>query len=397
MKRGATVGVIQHADTWLALCSDEYTPLSQCPEVQMCAGVYADLISSMTLHLMRNTEKGDVRIRNELSRKLDIAPNNDMTRQSFISLLVWTLMVHGNQITVPQYKRGLLDNLVPLPPSAVSLLQDGASYRIRAGDREFRPDEALHFILRPNPEYPYEGMGYTVSLKDIVRSLRQTNATKKALMENPAPSVIVRVDALSEEFASPEGRERLRKQYIDESERGKPWMIPAEAFAVEQVKPLTLNDLAIKTNLEIDKRAVAAIFGVPPFLVGIGEFNVSEFRFFVRTRVMVIAKAIEQELTKKLLYSPDLYLRFNQRSLMNYDMPELITAGVQLVDRMALRRNELRDWIGMPPDEDMDELLALENYVPADRLGDQKKLEKGDDGDGTANTEQPGGIPDAGE
>ena len=25
----------------------------------------------------------------------------------------------------------------------------------------------------------------------------------------------------------------------------------------------------------------------------------------------------------------------------------------------------------------MDELLALENYIPADRLGDQKKLEEG--------------------
>ena len=41
---------------------------------------------------------------------------------------------------------------------------------------------------------------------------------------------------------------------------------------------------------------------------------------------------------------------------------------------MAMRRNEWRDWAGLPPDADMDELLALENYLPQDKLGDQKKL-----------------------
>ena len=33
----------------------------------------------------------------------------------------------------------------------------------------------------------------------------------------------------------------------------------------------------------------------------------------------------------------------------------------------------------MPPDRDMDELLALENYLPQDRLGDQKKLKGGEE------------------
>ena len=82
-------------------------------------------------------------------------------------------------------------------------------------------------------------------------------------------------------------------------------------------------------------------------------------------------------MTKKLLYSPDLFFRFNSWSLFSYSITELVSAGAEMVDRMALRRNEWRSWVNMPPDSDMDELLALENYVPANRLGDQAKLNGG--------------------
>jgi hypothetical protein len=67
----------------------------------------------------------------------------------------------------------------------------------------------------------------------------------------------------------------------------------------------------------------------------------------------------------------------NMRSLYNYSISELIQAGEAMCDRMALGRNEWRDWMGLAPDPRMNELLALENYIPADRLGDQKKLNSG--------------------
>ena len=379
-KRSATSWLCS-VDAYNLLTAGSYTRLIDCPEVRMCAGAYADLVSNMTLYLMQNTDKGDVRIRNELSKKLDIEPNSLMTRKAFMYNLVNTLMLpgEGNQVTYPQYKDGLIDNLIPLKPSRISFADTADGYVIRYGDKTLSPDEVLHFVINPDPDRPWIGTGYKTVLKDVIRGLKQSGKTKQALMESPAPSIIVKVDGLTEEFASLEGRRKLSAQYLDSSENGRPWFIPADAFEVQQVKPLTLNDLAVAKNMELDKRTVAGIFGVPPFLVGVGEFKAEEYNNFIGSRIMSMAKVIEQELTRKLLYSPDLYWKFNSRSLYSYSLSDIITAGGAMNDRGAMSRNEWRDWIGMSPRADMEELLMLENCLPTSELKNQKKLKGGDD------------------
>ncbi len=385
MSRSRDAPAKKRSDTsWLVstqayeiLVGQGYTRLADCPEVQMCVDVYADLISSMTLHLMQNTKHGDVRIRDALATKVDVHPNKLMTRKTFIGHIVRVLMLEGegNQITFPRFTaQGLLDNLEPLPPYKVSLIPKGDSYEILYNQQRFSPDEVLHFVIRPDPQEPWRGTGYKAVLKDVVKGLKQAGATKQAILESPAPSVIVKVDGLSEEFSSVEGRKKLADQYLDSSENGRPWFIPSEAFSVEQVKPLTLHDLAIARNLELDKRTAAAIFRVPAFLVGVGEYKKDEYNAFINHGIMPMAQAIQQELTRKLLYAPDRYWRFNPRSLYAYDLSEMVEAGGEMVDRAAMSRNEWRDWVGMSPRDDMEEIVLLENYLPIVRLGDQKKL-----------------------
>ena len=217
-----------------------------------------------------------------------------------------------------------------------------------------------------------------MALSSVADNLKQAAKTEKGFMASKwKPSLIVKVDALTDEFSSPAGRKKLLESYAMSGEAGEPWLIPAEQFSVEQVKPLTLSDLALESFVKLDKQTVASILGVPPFVLGVGEFKREAWNSFVSTTIMPIAQNIQQELTRKLLYSPELYFRFNPRSLMNYELEELVKAGAEMVDRIAMRRNEWRDWMGLPPDPDMDDLIALENYLPADRLGDQKKLSGG--------------------
>ena len=375
----------KRSSAWL--CSSEafdtltcqgYTNLAHNPEIITAVNKIAKLIGSMTIHLMQNTEDGDVRIRNELSRKIDINPNENMTRSLFIQWIVTTLYLYGNGNAVvwPQFRRGYLRDLKPVPPAMVAFAPEGIwDYRVQINGQEYEPDEVLHFVLNPGEYYPWRGQGLQVALKDVANNLKQAAATEKGFMQSKwKPSIIVKVDALTEEFASPEGRSQLLHDYIDTSEVGEPWMIPAEQFQVEQIRPLSLSDLALSEMVELDKKTVASILGVPPFVLGVGDFHREEWNNFVSSTIMPIAQMIEQELTKKLLYSPDYYFHFNPRSLYNYELRDMAAIADDQYIRGIMTGNEVRNWLGLSPTEGLNDLVILENYIPRGMIGDQNKL-----------------------
>ncbi len=375
-KRGAAAWLCS-SEAYDTLTCQGYVSLANNPEIAAGVDTIARLVGSMTIHLMESRDGGAVRIQNELSRKIDINPNQYMTRAAFIHWIVRTMYLegNGNAVVWPKTRRGIIQDLNPVPPSFVSFIPDGWGYRVVIDGQEYRPDKVLHFALNPDSLYPWLGTGYRVSLADVANNLKQAAATQKGFMASKwKPSLIVKVDALTDEFSSPEGRQRLLEQYAMSGQAGEPWMIPAEQFSVEQVKPLTLSDLALDAMVTLDKRTVAAVLGIPAFVLGVGEFDRDAWNNFINTTIMPLARGIEQELTKKLLLSPEWFFRFNNWSLFSYSITELVSAGAEMVDRMALRRNEWRGWLNLPPDAEMNELLALENYIPADRLGDQGKL-----------------------
>lgn len=357
-----------------------YTRMSDCPEVSAGVDAIAGLVGSMTIHLMQNGDGGDVRVRDELAAKVDISPYSLGTRKSFIEWIVRTMMTsgNGNAFVLPVFDGGFLDDLVPMPGASAS--PSGSGYEVQWRGRTFAPDEVLHFVLRPSMTEPWRGTGYRVQLRDVAKNLRQANATKNAFMSQKwKPSVIIRVQGVADEFSTKEGRDRLLNSYIDTDEAGKPWVVPADLLDVQQVKPLTLNDLAINNAVTLDKRTVASILHVPAFLLGVGDFNAAEYNNFIRTTVMQFAQIIQQELTKKLLIAPDRYFKLNARSLYAYDLKELEEIGSDMYAKGMMEGNEVRDWLGLSPKAGLNQLVMLENYIPADKIGDQKKLLQGGD------------------
>lgn len=355
-----------------------YRPLSEEPTIVSACEKIAALVGEVSWHIMENKESGDVRIINELSRKIDINPNSYLTRQKFIKFVVMTMLLYGNGNAIVRVKTkdGLLTELEPIAASRVGLFDvPGGGYRVTIDGIDHDPNDLLHFTLNPDKYKPWKGRGINANIVDVADNLTQAAKTEKAFMHSKwKPPVIVKVDALIDEFAGPEGRKKLAQEYIETQEEGEPWIIPAEQFSVESFKPLTLQDLAIADTMKLNKQAAAAIVGVPAFMVGAGTFNKDEYNNFITSTIRDIVTSISQEMTKKIILSDKWYIRGNIWSLLDWDIGTIATVFYAAQDRGDVTGNEVRDRLNLPPREGLDELRILENYIPTDMSGLQKKL-----------------------
>ena len=359
------------------ICCAGYTSLDRNPEIMTACHKIAELIGSMTIHLMSNTDGGDVRIINELSRTIDIAPDPHMTRKTWMEAIVMNLLLygHGNSIVVPHTHNGYLESLEPIAASRVSFMPEQyRDYKVLIDGVPKNPADLLHFALNPDPYYLWKGRGLTISLRDVANNLKQAAATEKGFMSSKwKPSVIVKVDALTEEFSSPAGRQKLLDSYVKSADVGEPWLIPADQFQVEQIRPLSLTDLAIKDTVELDKRTVAAVLGVPPFLLGVGEYSSGAWNNFIQNTIRPIVITLQQEMTRKLILSPKWYIRFNIWSLLDYDLGAISNILLAGSDRGFVCGDEWRDRMNLAP-AGLTDYRVLENYIPFDMAGQQKKL-----------------------
>lgn len=375
-----TLGAVLISSSGSAWIPPGYHSIMSCPEVAGAVWAISDMLGSMSIQLMENQSNGDVRIMDELARKVDISPWRLGNRQAWISWIAQAMVTNGNAFVLPVTENGLLADLPPMP-GACTVPDPVDGYGVSWCGHVYNHDEVLHFVYHPDPLAPYRGLGTRAQLRQVVDSLAQESVTKNAYMSSEyKPPLIIGVNS-DADLSDEAKREEFVKRYLHRENPEEPLVLPSDLIKVLQAKPLSLNDLAIRDGIELDKKSVSAILGVPAFMVGAGSFNKDEYNTFIRKVLLPLAKIIEQELTKKLLLSSKRYFRFNSWGLYAYDLKEMAGIGDDQYVRGLMTGNEVRHWLGLSPKKGLDELVILENYIPADRIGDQKKLKGGTDND----------------
>lgn len=354
-----------------------YVPLLSSPEVAACVNRISSIIGSATIRLMRNAKGGDVRVQSPLSRFIDVTPWPDMgTRQSWMGWIVTTLLGDGNgeAFCLPRLEGKNFAELLPMPGAIVVDDPDKMTYQVLWRGRYYFPDEVLHFKLYADSSRPWRGRGVQAQANRIAASLAQTAELKSSLSSpNYKPPLVFSVNS-DTELDTEEARDAYRETYLPDTRDGKPWILPGNLMKVEQIRPLSLTDLAVAETVNIDKRTAAAIFGMPVFMLGLGQFNREEYNYFVHTVILPICEGIEQELTAKLLIAPDMYFKFNRRHLYFYDLQTLTNIDLQMADRGFVTGDEARVTAMRDP-AGLDEFHALENFIPYEMSGQQSKLD----------------------
>ena len=163
-----------------------YCRLADSPDVLAAIGGLADIVSNATIQLMQNTPDGDVRVRNALSRFMDISPWSFGTRKDFVSAIVWAMLTSscGTAFFLPVTRDGLLRDLVPMPGAQAISPDEGQTVYINWRGKQYDPETVLQFRRWVDPDHPWQGLGLQVSLLDVVNSLRQEQATKKGFMSD---------------------------------------------------------------------------------------------------------------------------------------------------------------------------------------------------------------------
>lgn len=352
-----------------------YHRLLDSPEICACINRIAAIISSATIYLMENSRKGDVRVRDDLARFVDVNPWPGMaTRQSWMNWIVTQLLGEGDgeAFILPRTAGGRFTALEPMP-GASSVENPSGGYTVQWRGRTYAPDEVLHFRLYTDPDKPWKGRGVRLQALRLADSLTTTSQLKD-MLNSPdyKPPLIIGVNA-DNAFSDAAERQSFIDQYLTDSRDGKPWILPADLLKVEQLKPMSLTDLAIKDTVELDKTTVAAIFGVPGFTLGLGGFNNEQHNYAVRTVYVPICQGIEQELTLKMLDSPRRYFKISRRRLYAYDFKSLIDMDLAMADRGYMTGDEVREDADRDP-AGLTKFRVLENYVNDYMLDKQKKL-----------------------
>ena len=129
---------------------------------------------------MKNTADGDIRIQNELAKKVDINPSSISTRKNWMYNIVRNLLIEGNQVVYPKFQGEFLEDLISLPPAGVSFVSGEIlnQYWVDYQGNRYTPDEVLHFVLNPDSNYPWKGQGYRTALRDVIHNLKQASGNQ---------------------------------------------------------------------------------------------------------------------------------------------------------------------------------------------------------------------------
>jgi HK97 family phage portal protein len=203
-------------------------------------------------------------------------PNDAMSGQDLMELLMAHLLLSGNALWQPLIVGGEWREIWPVMPDMVSPVPSDEMgkwlrcWQVRdskGGQREVPPETFIHF-MQFDPGNPYWGIGPLMAAARTVDTDNEAQDTQKISMQNRGLTdgvfkVATPGGLTDEQFE--EARRQLKEQYTAKMERRAPWVVGNADYIQMSMTPVEMDFIASRLH---NKQDIAAAFGIDSAFLG---------------------------------------------------------------------------------------------------------------------------------
>ena len=340
--------------------------------VYSCVRVISETVASLPLlTYTRSGERGKMRATtDDRYWLLHDQPNAEQTSFEFIETLVASLLLRGNFYAIKKQSTrgrnaGKIDALIPISADMVTVkVTDGPIKMITgydiAGDRSYAPSEIVH--IRALSLDGVMGRSVVRDASDTFRAAQAAQEYGRRSLENDAtPSVVIRHPETLDEEAAKRLKDSWSEMFSGPRNAGRTAVLE-EGMSIEKLS-MTAEDLQFLDTRKLQRQEIAAIFRVPPHLIG--DLSQSSFSNIEQQAIEFVVHCIrpwcvriEQALGRKLFTPAErqtLFCEFLIDGLLRGDLKSRYDAYVGARQGGFLSVNDIR---------------ALENLNPIGPEGD---------------------------
>lgn len=347
----------------------------QIPAVWECVNKITRSMSGLPIDVLEVIDRVGNTRRDEtgrLYRLLNVSPNAFQTPADFLKRITVDYLTEGNAFIRIEKARGAdyTAALTPLPPGQVRVenTAEGVRYIYLSEDGEqitYTSADIMH----------WKGIGNNLVGMSLIH-FAGTSLTEAASAQNASIELFRNKGKISGILSSesPILNQKQMKDFIESftamknADVGVP-LLP-QGFKFQQLGLSPVDTQLLQTR-EFIVKEFARWFGIPyGLLTGEASELVDLSNYFYETVIMPMCTELEQVLTRGLVKSDKIRLKFRTSVLKRMSDTTKIQMQTSYAQNGLRTRNELRREDGLERMDGADQLTAQNNLYPVDKLGE---------------------------
>lgn len=331
--------------------------------VYRCVNCISDAVAQLPMEIFKVDKRGfKTKDRKHTSFKvLNKKPNNRMTRYTFITLMVQSMLLNGNAYAyIVRDKKGDVSSLIYIPSSYVTVvppvnITEPIQYRIAGFDGVIDAKDMIHVLNQT-----FDGVIGLSTLFFAFQTLGLAYDSEKHASNFFSTGCAIAGFIKSDTSLTPKQKTEIKNGFRNAFGRDNG---ETNGLAVLEgslhYEPITINpvDAQLLETRQFNIIDIARFFGVSP--VKIGDLSKSSYSTveatqlsFLTDTIAPLLEKIELEFETKLFPNDDIDIRFDVSQLLRADRQSLANYYTSMVNSGIMTINEVRREL---------DLMAIEN------------------------------------